>query len=270
MAGGVEQVAPSRCSRSKKYGVTCDAGAHRPCGTRSPGTAAAGPSVVRASASPSSTKRRRRQRAGDLDDLGQPGGDVVEAAGRDEHLVAVAVHLDPDAVELGVDRDLGRRRPSAIAAVDVGRAGGEHRHDRPADLEPERRRARPRRRSNAAPAAATGRAGEHRGAAYGGERDAGDLRPPPPGSAASRAPWRTLPVTTPRSHACSSAVARPKSAATASRARPGEPAPAMRGDRLERLVDLEHGQGRLVGGGGRSLTPRQPRPVRRWRSAPPR
>ncbi len=77
------------------------------------------------------------QRADDLDDLGKPRGDVVEAAGRDQHVVAVTVHLDPDAVELGVDRDppaarLGHR------SLDVGCARGQHRLHRPADLQAER------------------------------------------------------------------------------------------------------------------------------------
>ncbi len=53
------------------------------------------------------------------DHLGQPGGDLVQAAGVDAHLVAVAVDLHPDAVELGVDE--GRQAgPRATAAVGSG------------------------------------------------------------------------------------------------------------------------------------------------------
>ncbi len=44
-----------------------------------------------------------RQRQGYRDDLRNPAGDVVQASAEDTDVVAVAVHLDPDAVELGVD-----------------------------------------------------------------------------------------------------------------------------------------------------------------------
>ncbi len=68
------------------------------------------------------------------DHLGQAGGDVVEGPGGHEHVVAVAVHLDPDAVELGVDGDLGALR-AGHRGRDVGGARGQHRQHRASDLE---------------------------------------------------------------------------------------------------------------------------------------
>ena len=113
-----------------------------------------------------------RQRTHHLDHLGQPGGDVVEAAGDDDDLVAVAVHLDPDAVELGVDRhlaaELGHR------GSHVRSAGGQHRLDRSTHLQADRRkRLGPRERG---PGGGDRAAGEHRGAAYVGEGQLDDLR----------------------------------------------------------------------------------------------
>ena len=108
--GRSRRLVPSRWSRSKKYGVTWtplsmavrDAVSWKGRGR---------PSSVRASASPSSTNRSAGRRSRHLDDLGQPVGDHVERAGGDDHVVAVLVDLDPDAVELGVDRDRVHRRP---------------------------------------------------------------------------------------------------------------------------------------------------------------
>ena len=202
-----------------------------------------------------------------LDDLGQPVGDHVERAGRDDDVVAVPVDLDPDAVELGVDRDpstagLGHRR------AHVGRAGGEHRQHRPADLEPdlvERGLALERRPGDRHRAAR-----EHRGAAY-GLAAARRSRPRAPSwTSASRAPWRTLPVITPRSQACSSAVARPNRSFTAVALVACEPAPdsparCSNAPCTSATVRL----GSSAGGGGEPM-PRQPTPVRRWSSEPPR
>ena len=91
-----------------------------------------GPSAI---ASPSRISRARRQRAHHLDQLGHPGGHVVEAAREDARLVAVVVDLHADAVELplggGAAEPLDRRRPRP-------RRCREHRRERPADLDPQR------------------------------------------------------------------------------------------------------------------------------------
>ncbi len=71
---------------------------------------------------------RHRQRQRRLDDLGQPGGDVVEAAGVDRHVVAGAVDLDPGAVELGLEN--GFAAESFEGLGDSGRGLGQHRPDR--------------------------------------------------------------------------------------------------------------------------------------------
>ena len=76
-----------------------------------------------------------RQRQRRLDHLGQPGGDVVEAAGVDRHVAAVAVDLHAGAVELRLEN-----RCAAEPFECIGDAGGglrEHRTDRPSDLQRE-------------------------------------------------------------------------------------------------------------------------------------
>ena len=192
-------------------------------------------------------------------------------AGRDQDVVAVAVHLDPDAVELGVDRDRAPPPAFASAAGEVGGAGGQHRQHRPADLEPERRQ---------------------RLLAAVERRD------------------RATATVEPASIAARRTAASGTSAATASRllhqrveraladragdhaAQPG----LLVGGRPAEQVGDRGGPGRLrararparraasnasctsatvsVGDVGRrraaSASPRQPSPVRRWRSAPPR
>ena len=87
---------------------------------------------------------------------------------------------------------------------------------------------------------------------------------------ASSAPWRRLPVTMACSHACSAAVARPKSAVTASLRASCDPGPASRDIASKASCTSSTVSDGSSAGEGRSLTPRQPRPVRRWRSAPPR
>ena len=113
-------------------------------------------------------------------------------------------------------------------------------------------------------------AGQHRGAADDGRRDARTPRRRRPTSTPSSAPWRTSPVTRPRSSACSSAVARAEQrSSTCGALAPASPTPDTPGQLLERGVDLQHRQRRLVGRrrAGRSAT-RQPTPVRRWVSEP--
>lgn len=66
--------------------------------------------------------------------LGQPGGDVVQAAGEDPDLVARPVDLHPDPVELPLDR---RRTDPAQRRVDIGRALREHRPQAAAHLQVE-------------------------------------------------------------------------------------------------------------------------------------
>ena len=194
VAGGVEQVAAVDVQQVEEVGGDRDAGVL--------GGAAGG--VLEGHRAPVVGEGERlavedealgRQRAGDLDHLGEPRGDVVEAAGHDEHLVAVAVHLDADAVELGVDGDLGLAvgREAPHRGSDVGRAGGEHRHasvgrprarSRPA---PPRPRTPPRRPPPCEPASIAAR----RTAASGTSATWATASC----VTASSAPWRTLPVT---------------------------------------------------------------------------
>ena len=80
--------------------------------------------------------RAHGQRACGGDHLGQPRRDVVERAREQRDVGAVAMHLQARAVELPVDRGgPGLRERGA----DVGGRAGEHRRQRPADLEPDRR-----------------------------------------------------------------------------------------------------------------------------------
>ena len=72
-----------------------------------------------------------RQRQRGVDNLGQPLGDVVEAAGVDRDLVTRAMDLYPGAVELRIEN-----RCAAQAFERVGDAGGglgKHRAHRPPD-----------------------------------------------------------------------------------------------------------------------------------------
>ena len=93
---------------------------------------AAGPSSPIHSASPSSTACRTGRRAHRGDDPRQRVRDLVEVARVDADLVAAAMDLDADPVELPLDR-------RALEARDrVGHAlggRGEHREDRPEELE---------------------------------------------------------------------------------------------------------------------------------------
>jgi len=68
-------------------------------------------------------------------DLGQPGGDVVEGPGKHPDLRALPVHLDPDPVDLPLDR----RRAHPFEGGRHGRGGGsQHRPQGQAYLQPER------------------------------------------------------------------------------------------------------------------------------------
>ena len=126
------------------------------------------------------------------------------------------------------------------AATEVG-AGRQHRLDRPA---------RPRARSRRAPLAEPDSAAEATAtvdpAIIAARRTAASGTPPaaasPSWTSESRAPWRTSPVTSPRSQRCSSAVARPNR--VGGRLGPGRLRAGARqpGDALERLVHLAHGQ----------------------------
>ena len=72
-----------------------------------------------------------RQRERRLDDLGQPCGDVVEAAGVDRHVVAGAVDLDAGPVQLGLENRFAAESFECFG--DSGRGLGQHRPDGPAD-----------------------------------------------------------------------------------------------------------------------------------------
>ena len=89
-------------------------------------------------------------------------------------------------------------------------------------------------------------------------------------TSASRAPCRTSPVTSPRSQACSAPVARANSADTASLRAAWEPAPAMRASASNASCTSVIVRVGSAAGSGSSDRPRQPSPVRRWRSVPPR
>ena len=166
----VEQVAPVEVEEVEEVGADLDAGV---LGSARGGLleGARPPRLVEGEGLAVEHERLGGKRPGERDDLGQPVGDVVEAAGGDDDLVAGAVDLDPDAVELGVDRD----RPTV--GRDLGEGGGhvsgargQHRQHGSTDLEADRGQRRlaleGRHRDG------DGRAREHRGAAYGPERDA--------------------------------------------------------------------------------------------------
>ena len=85
--------------------------------------------------SPSRTKREPANRPCRRGHFGQPVGDVVQRAGVEADLVAVAVHLDADAVEFLLHR---ADAEPADRLGDGGRGMGEHRQHRAADGEPER------------------------------------------------------------------------------------------------------------------------------------
>ncbi len=130
--GRSSRLVPSRWRRSKKYGVTWTPAVHG--GARRGLLERAGPAVLgQGQGLAVQDQPVGRERPHHRDHLGQPVGDHVEGPGGDHHVVAVLVHLDPDAVELGVDghlaAGLGHR------GGHVGRAGGEHRQHRPAHLE---------------------------------------------------------------------------------------------------------------------------------------
>ena len=80
----------------------------------------------------------RRQGQRRVDQLGDAVRDVVEAAGEHADGVAVAVHLDPHAVELGLDR---RGVDPSERGLEIGAGRGQHRLDRPPDLQPDGRQA---------------------------------------------------------------------------------------------------------------------------------
>jgi hypothetical protein len=92
-------------------------------------------------------RRAHRQLGQRRNDLGQPAGDLIQGPGEQAHGAFGQMGLDPDAVELPLHRRLGRalrRAPGRGAPVDLGQgvgdarsAGGEHRPDRPTDLQAE-------------------------------------------------------------------------------------------------------------------------------------
>ena len=170
-------------------------------------------------------------------------------------LGAVAVHLDADAVELGVDGDL--------AAAGLGqrlgdrrRAGRQHRQHRPTDLEPDgaqgglaSRERRPRDRDR--------RPGEHRGAAHVRERYVGGDGEPLLDQRVERA----LP------HRAGDHAAQPRllvggrpaeQLGHGGRPRRLRAGAGERGEAVERLVHLEHGQGRRRRGSGSVAEPPPP------------
>ena len=110
-------------------------------------------------------ERRDRQRQGGLDDLREPGRDLVQAARVDRHVLTVAVDLHARAVELGLEHRLTAEPLQRVGHVAGGL--GQHGADRSPDLQ----------RTNRSSAGGTvGQHGggdrrqlaaEHRGATYG-------------------------------------------------------------------------------------------------------
>ena len=203
------------------------------------------PSGRSAIASASAIRSRHRQRQRRLDHLRQPFGDVVEAAGVDRHRVAGAVDLHPCAVELGLENRCAAEAFEGLA--DTGRGLGQHRADRPADLEGELVQRRPRRRSARRPRRRAGR------------RPASP-RAAPPAAATSAAfatasaitptsaPWRSSPPSRRRRNVCSVSVA------AANRSVDEFGAPRLR-SLPGNLADLAE---RGVDAAGRSATARPP------------
>ena len=220
--GASRRSSPSRCSRSKKYGVTA-----------TPPLQAVRDAVSwNGRGRPSSSERQRlavehepRTRAAraDLDHLGQPGGDVLERAGGDPDLVAVAVHLDADAVELHVDRHraaagLGHRGGHVGALeASIGSTGRPTSRPNPA-------------RASSPPVMAATTTCVVEPASIAARRTEASGTPAAAATAswtsASRAPWRTSPVTT----RAARPARRPWPGRTARRprppARPASPSPA--------------------------------------------
>ena len=158
VAGGVEQVAAVDVEQVEEVrrdrrtpGVVL-----RRAGWRCPGTAIGRPSSSSASASPSRTKRVRRAatRPTSTTSGSRPVMSsrlrVTTRTSSPSRCTWIRMPSSLASIATSAPR---RRRPGHRRS-DVGRAGGEHRQDRPAHLEPDRRPAPPR-PANAAPAAAT-------------------------------------------------------------------------------------------------------------------
>ena len=200
-----------------------------------------------------------RQRADRGGDLGQPGRDVVQAAGEDPHLVTVAVHLDPDAVQLVVHQ---RRQPGLAdrRCRDRGRW-------RRASAARRRPTCRPTASSAGQPAVAAGPR-RPRWSRTAASRPGGPprparrrRRPARPAPAASIAPCRSSPNTSPRSKPCSSSVARANSARTAPARASAEPGAAQPGHlrRTPRRPRPRSASARAAGGGGSAASASPPR-----------
>ena len=128
---------PSRCRMSKNHGRSDDRRRALGAESRHRVLERARPAVlVERQGLAVEDHPLRGEGAHHVDDLGDPMGDVGEVAGVDPHVVAVAVHLDPGAVELVFD---GCRDPESRERLrHRARRRGEHRHHRAADHEPHR------------------------------------------------------------------------------------------------------------------------------------
>ncbi len=272
---GVEQVrAVQRAARRRRTG---DSGSGaRAAGDVEPGADPARghlerprPPVRRPARSP-----RRRARAavagsarGRLDHLGHPGGDVVQAAGEDRDLVAVAVHLHPDAVEL-----LTRPRPGP-----AGSSAAPSRRRCCASIGCTGRPTSSRKPASAAapPASAASATGPSVAAQH--HRPPHVARPATPGGPGDRVEHHALEGALaqladeqPRSRKrCSAAVARrtARRAAAAGRLRPGAGLPPIPSKAASTSPTLSVGS---AAGAGTSRSDAQPTPIRRCRSSPDR
>ena len=265
VAGRSSRSRPSRCSTSKKYGVT----AVMPSALDAVRAAVSWngrgrPAASSASASPSSTSSSAAKDRTTSTTSGSRWVMSSRLRVAIEHLVAAAVHLDPDAVELGVDRQgavhLGQRR------VQVGCRRRQHRLDRTSHGQADRGQ---RVRSGEGRVDDVRRAsGEHRRSSYVGDRRSRGLRD----ALGHHRLQRALTHVAERHRPQPLLLVRGRAAEqVGDRLRPrghgSGPAQRRRDARTQRRPRRRRATAASAGGGS-VCRPRQPRPVRRCRSRP--
>ena len=254
--------APSRWRQSKNQAPSTGrrlAVVARRSGSSCPGRRrAARPSPQRRSTSPSSTTRVDRQ-AGRRPRPGQPGGDVVEVAGVEADLVAVAVGLDAGAVELPLHRRLGRvastaSATSAAVAASIGWTGRSTSRPTaraPPGLRPGRAAAAAARSPASIAARRTTVGGHARGLGH-----ASAITP-------ASAPWRSSPPRSRRRSPPRAAVARPNRSASSAWPAPRPIRRRWPRQPVDGAVEVGTVRRRLVGGARRRrrCTVAQPTPM---------
>ena len=128
-----------------------------------------------------------------------------------------------------------------IASATLGAGRGEHREDRPEDLEPDRAQSPPRPRSSRSRPSASDRP---TASAPGARSRRGTPAALATASAITpaSAPCRSSPVNSRRRNAASASVARPSRSASRSPARPRRSGPGGVLDLVDRPIDVDHGQ----------------------------